>query len=76
VSAKAREKLSLNKQAVRRFYMERFNIKKLNGGDGKEQYQVKISNVFAILEFLNYIAYISSAWESTERLLKLQPKGA
>jgi hypothetical protein len=56
VSAKAREKLSVNKQAMQSFYVERFNIKKLNGVEGKEQYHVKISNVFAVLEFLNYIA--------------------
>jgi hypothetical protein len=30
--------------------MERFSLKKLNYVEGKEQYQVKISNRFAALE--------------------------
>jgi hypothetical protein len=33
--------------------MERFNVKKLNEVEGKEQYQVKISNRFAALENLD-----------------------
>jgi hypothetical protein len=30
--------------------MERFNLKKLNEVEGKEQYRVEISNTFAALE--------------------------
>jgi hypothetical protein len=32
--------------------MERFNLKKLNEVEGKEQYRVEISNRFAVLENL------------------------
>jgi hypothetical protein len=32
--------------------MERFNRKKLNEGEGKEEYHVEISNKFAALENL------------------------
>jgi hypothetical protein len=49
VVAKVRERLSLNKQC-KKFDMERFNIKKLNDVEVKEQYQAKISNRFAALE--------------------------
>jgi hypothetical protein len=74
VVAKVRKKLSLNKQAIQSFDMERFNIKKLNGVEGKEQHQVKISNMFAILEVLNYIMYINSAWESAGENIKMPTK--
>jgi hypothetical protein len=33
--------------------MERFNLKKLNEVEGKEQYRVEISNRFAALENLD-----------------------
>jgi hypothetical protein len=33
--------------------MERFNLKKVNDGEVKEQYQVKISHRFAALENLD-----------------------
>jgi hypothetical protein len=33
--------------------MERFNLKKLNKVEGKEQYRVEISNRFAALENLD-----------------------
>jgi hypothetical protein len=33
--------------------MERFNLKKLNEVEGKEQYRVEISNSFAALEKLD-----------------------
>jgi hypothetical protein len=34
--------------------MERFNLKKLNEVEGKEQYRVEISNRFPSLESLRY----------------------
>jgi hypothetical protein len=34
----------VNKQRLQRFHMERFNLKKLNEVEGKEQYQVEASN--------------------------------
>jgi hypothetical protein len=37
VVAKGRERLAVNKQISRRFDMERFNLKKLNDVEGKEQ---------------------------------------
>jgi hypothetical protein len=33
--------------------MERFNLKKLNGVEGKEQFDVEVSNRFAALEDLD-----------------------
>jgi hypothetical protein len=33
--------------------MERFNLKKLNEAEGKEQFRVEVSNRFAVLEDLD-----------------------
>jgi hypothetical protein len=45
-----RERLAMSKQTTHRVHMERFNLKKLNEVEGKEQYQAEISNRFATLE--------------------------
>jgi hypothetical protein len=50
VAGKFRERLSVSKRAVQKFDMERFNPKKVNDMKVKEQYQVKISTIFAALE--------------------------
>jgi uncharacterized metal-binding protein YceD (DUF177 family) len=51
--AKVTETLAVNKQRWQKFHMERFNLKKLNEVEGKEQQHVKISNRFAALENLD-----------------------
>jgi hypothetical protein len=43
VVAKVRETLAVSKQTMHRFHIERFNLKKLNKAEDKEQYQVDIS---------------------------------
>jgi hypothetical protein len=53
VVAKVRERLAVSKQTMQKFYMERFNYKKSNEVEGKEQYWVEISNSFAALENLD-----------------------
>jgi hypothetical protein len=40
--AKVRESLAVNKQTMKRVQTERFNLKKLNDVEGKEQYCVEI----------------------------------
>ena len=52
VVAKVRERLSVSKQAVQKFHVERFNIKKLNELQVRKQYEIKISNRFADLDNL------------------------
>jgi hypothetical protein len=42
--------------------MERFNLKKLNEVEGKEQYRVEVSKRFAALEDLDAEVEINSAW--------------
>jgi hypothetical protein len=46
-------RLAVNKQRSHRFHKERFNIKKLNEVEGKEQYRVEVSYRFAALEDLD-----------------------
>jgi hypothetical protein len=50
VVAKVRDRLAVNKQRFHRFYMERFNFKKLNEVEGEEQFRVEVSNSFAALK--------------------------
>jgi hypothetical protein len=52
VVAKVRERLAVSKRAAQKVDTERFNVKKLNEGDGKEQYQVTVRNKFEALENL------------------------
>jgi hypothetical protein len=53
VVAKVRERLAVNKQRSQRLNMERFNLKKLNYVEVKEQFRVEVSNRFAALEDLD-----------------------
>ena len=48
--AKVREQLAVGKQATQRFDRQRFNFKKLNEPEVREQYQIEITNRFAALE--------------------------
>jgi hypothetical protein len=40
VDRNVRQRLSVSKQATQKFYIERFNLRKLNDVEVKEQYQV------------------------------------
>jgi hypothetical protein len=42
VEAKVRERLAVNKQGSQRFHMKRFNLKKLNEVEGKEQFRGQV----------------------------------
>jgi hypothetical protein len=61
VVAKVKERLAVNKQRSHRFHMQRFNLKKLNVVEGKEQFCVEVSNGFATLEDLDAEVEINSA---------------
>jgi hypothetical protein len=50
VVAKVRERLAVSKRAAQNIDTERFNVKELNEGNFKEQYQVTTRNKFAGLE--------------------------
>jgi hypothetical protein len=61
VVAKVRERLAVTKRMVKKMDVERFNLKQLNEGEVKEQYQVTIKNKFAALENLDDNGGISRA---------------
>jgi hypothetical protein len=61
VVAKGRERLQVNKQRSHRFHTERFNLKNLNGVEGKGQYCIGVSNRFAALEVLDTGVEINGA---------------
>jgi hypothetical protein len=50
--AEVMERLAMSKQTTHEVHTERFNLKKLNEVEGKEQYRVEISNRFAALRKL------------------------
>jgi hypothetical protein len=74
VVAKVRERLAVNKQRSQRFHMERFNLKKLNDVEGKEQFLVQVSNRFAALEDLDTHVEINSAWETIRENITISAK--
>jgi hypothetical protein len=51
--------------------MERFNLKKLNDVEGKEQFRVEVSNRFAALEDLDAGVYNNSAWQTVRENIKI-----
>jgi hypothetical protein len=64
VAAKVGDTLAVSKRAAQKIDMERFNVKKLNVGNVKEQYQVMIRNKFAALENLEDSGDINTAWDN------------
>jgi hypothetical protein len=74
VATKVRERLAVNKQRSHRFNMERFNLKKLNDVEAKEQFHVEVSNRFAALEDLDAEVEINSAWETIRENINISTK--
>jgi hypothetical protein len=74
VVAKVKERLAVNKQRLQRFNMERFNPKKLNDVEGKEQFRVEVSNRFAALEDLDTEVEINSACETIRENITISAK--
>jgi endonuclease/exonuclease/phosphatase family metal-dependent hydrolase len=70
VVAKVRERLAVSKWAAQKRDVERFNLKKLNAGDVKEQYQVTITNKFAALENLEDNRDINRTWDNISDSIK------
>jgi hypothetical protein len=54
--------------------MERFNLKKLNNVEIKEQFCVEVSNRFAALEDLDTEVEINSAWETIRENITFSAK--
>jgi hypothetical protein len=54
--------------------MERFNLKKLIGVEGKEKYRAGIPNSFAALEDFDSKVDINRAWETIRENIKISAK--
>jgi hypothetical protein len=74
VVAKVRERLAVSKRAAQKIDTERFNVKKLNEGDVKEQYQVTIGNKFAALENLDDSGDINRARDNIRENIKISAR--
>jgi hypothetical protein len=74
VLEKVSERPAVSKPTTHRFLMERFNLKKLNEVEGKEQYRVEISNRFAALENLDAEVDINRALETIRENIKISAK--
>jgi hypothetical protein len=61
VAAKLRERLLVSKRVAEKLDTQRFDLRKLNDAEVKEQYQVKITNKFAALENFDDNADINRA---------------
>jgi hypothetical protein len=64
LDAKVMERLAVSKPAAQKFYVERFNLRKLNVLEVRKQYHIKILNRFAGLESLSDSEDINSDWET------------
>jgi len=49
VLAKVRERLAVSQQAAKKFDVNIFNLRKLSELEFRKQYQIKISNRFAVV---------------------------
>jgi hypothetical protein len=74
VVAKFRETLAASKRKTQKVHMERFNFKKLNKAEGKEQYCVEISNRLTALETLDTEVDINRAWKTIGGNIKVPAK--
>ena len=68
--AKVRERLYVGKQAAQRFDKQRFNLRKLNEPEVREQYQIEFTKRFAALENLNDDKDINRTWENIKENIK------
>jgi hypothetical protein len=74
VAAKLRERLSVIKRVAEILDLQRFDLRKLNYAEVKEQCQVKITNRFAALENFDNNVGMNRAWENTGENIKTSVK--
>jgi hypothetical protein len=69
-----RDRLAESKQATQNFDMERFNLKKLDEVEGREQYRLEISNRSSALENLDNDVDINRVWKTIRGNIKISAK--
>jgi len=74
VITNVRKSLTVSKQAAQRYERQRFNLRKLNEPEVREQYQIEITNRFAALENLNDDKDINWAWKNIKENIQTSAK--
>jgi len=74
VIAKVRERLAVGKPAAQRFDRQRFNLRKLNEPEVREQYQIETTNRFAALENLNDDEDVNRNWVNIKENIQTSAK--
>jgi len=74
VISKVRERLAVGKQAAQRFDRQRFNLRKINEPEVREQYQIDIKNRFLSLENLNDDEDVNRIWEHIKENIQTSAK--
>ena len=70
MTAKVRERSAVGKQAAQKFDRLRFNLKKLNEPEVREQYQIEIGNRFSALENLSDDEDVDRTWGNIKEIIK------
>jgi len=68
VVAKVRKRLAVSKQPAHKFDVERYNLMLPSELQVRKQYQIKISNRFAILKKLNDSKNANGAWKKPKKI--------
>jgi len=74
VVAQVREKKAVGKEASLRFDRQRFNLRKLNKPEVREQYQIEIKNRFAALENSDDDEDVNRNWENIKENIQTSAK--
>jgi hypothetical protein len=74
VAAKVWERLSVSNRVAEKLDMQRFDVRKLNDAEVKEQYQVKITNRFDALENFGDNVDMNRAWENIRQNRQISAK--
>ena len=72
--AKVRERLAVSKQIIKKFDVEKFNLRTLNELEVRKEYQTKISNRFAALDNLSDSEEINRAWQNMKDTIEISTK--
>jgi hypothetical protein len=76
VAAKLRERQPVIKRVAQKFDIQRFDLRKLNDAEVKEQYQVNITNRFTALENCDDNVDMNTARENIRENIKTSAKRA
>jgi len=76
VIAKVTEILTINEQAAQKFDVEKFDLRNRRKREVREEYQIKISNGFEVLEKLNDSDDINRAWKNIKENTKTSARNS